>query len=157
MRLSQLFEFSPPSAEDIKNIDQSLNQDVYQPADQLRKGKPVIDLEIPTDTHFMDRIIQRSDKARITKGEIYNLLKAAKQDPRLGLSREIQDLSVEDDPNKDIVARSPNNLIIPLIARPNTDCVKEKPGTAVGWDRRGNLVPKNKLTAKTIYRKGIPD
>lgn len=157
MRLWELM--GPITPSDIKGIERRLDKEVYQPEDKIKRNKPVIDLELPTSAHFMDRIIQRADKANISPEEIEQLLARAKTDPRLGVQGTIDDVSREEDPEADIYIKDPQSqLTIPAIAVPNPNC---KPGTTN--DQFSTCMtpmgkqPKNKLVAKTIYRRGIED
>jgi hypothetical protein len=156
MRLWELFEDITPA--DIKDIERKLDHDVYQPADKLKKNQPVLDLDLPTgNSHFMQRIQQRNAVAKITPQEIEALLARAKLDPKLGFAGKLDALSKEEDPDTDIVLQDPRTkLTIPAIVKPNTQCVRSTDGNPVCLTRQGKE-PKNKIVAKTIFRKGVED
>ena len=157
MRLWELLEDITPA--DIKSIERSLDAEVYQPPELVKKNKPVIDLELPVgNAHFMQRIIQRADKARISADEIKDLLYRAKTDPSLGYAKEIDALSKKNNPDDSITIQDPKTkLTIPVIAKPNQVCKSSSvDGVPVCLTQQGKA-PKNKLTAKTIFRKGVDD
>lgn len=156
MRLWELLEDLTPA--DIKDIEHKLDNQVYQPADKLNKNQPVLDLDLPVgSSHFMQRILQRAGIAKITPQEIESLLARAKQDPKLGYNRNMDTLSKETDPNDEFVIQDPRTkLTIPVIVKPNPSCVRTTDGNAVCMTRQGKE-PKNKMVAKTIFRKGVED
>jgi hypothetical protein len=105
----------------------------------------------------MQRIQQRNAVAKITPQEIEALLARAKLDPKLGFAGKLDALSKEEDPDTDIVLQDPRTkLTIPAIVKPNTQCVRSTDGNPVCLTRQGKE-PKNKIVAKTIFRKGVED
>lgn len=156
MRLWELFESISPS--DVDRLEKHLDAHVYQPADKVAKREPVIDLDLPKGrSHFMQRLVTRADKAGITLPEIYRLLKRAKEDPSLGVSKRIERAATAEDPHFDITIRSEDDLIIPFTVRENPQCSKTQPGNPVCSDHYGRKMPRNRMIAKTIYRKGVDD
>lgn len=156
MRLWELIEGITPA--EIEQIERELDQTTYMPADQVAKQKPVLDLELPSGRqHFMQRIIQRADKAKITPQEIEQLLLRARTDPKMHLVKKLDDISRETDPSDEIVIQDPKSkLTIPVTFNANPDCVRSSDGSAVCLTRTGKE-PKNQMVAKTIFRKGVED
>ena len=157
MRLWELFEDITPA--DIRNVERTLDDRLYQPAEKVRTNQPVLDLDLPTDQHFMQRIVGRSNKAKITPNEIANLLARAKIDPSLGFKDEINQAAVSGRQGETINVQDPKTkLTIPLVVVPNPAC---KPGSTdpknpVCGTQQGKQ-PKNIIRAKTIFRKGVDD
>lgn len=156
MRLWELFEDISPA--EIKDIEHTLDDLLYQPPEKVKRNQPVIDLDLPTGrSHFMQRIIQRADKANITAREIQHVLARAKTDPSMGVADKINAASKIDNPQDDILVRDPDtDLTIPMVVVPNQSCEKTTDGIAVCKTPVGKA-PKNKIVAKTIYRKGVED
>lgn len=159
MKLYQLLEFI--SAADLKRVERNLDAEVYQPAELVAKNKPVIDLEVPTSGHFMDRINQREIGHNLTPDEIRDLLLKAKTDPKIGMKDRIEAASKMNDPDLDTKIVDPKTkLAIPVIAKPNPECDPNQNlqnGVSVCKSRDGKKVPKNMLVTKTIFRQGVPD
>lgn len=157
MRLWELFEDITPA--DIRAIERTLDARVYQPAEKVRTNQPVMDLDLPTDQHFMQRVTQRSGKAKITPNEIANLLARAKLDPSLGYAGKINQASVDGKPGQTIEIKDPkSNLVIPTVVDRNPNCKPNatNPDNPVCGTPAGKQ-PKNVLRAKTIFRKGVAD
>ena len=156
MRLFEIFEDTASPA-NVKVVADTLDARAYQPADKVAKNAPVLDIEIPTSGHFIQRYNQRSDIAKFSLKDVFNLLYRAKTDPSLGFAKELDALAREDDPEDDVVVKGSDNLTIPLIVKPNPEAVKTTPNNPVAMGRRGNKVPRNQAIVKTIYRKGVND
>lgn len=157
MRLWELMGTINPAS--IKDVEKRLDTTLYRPEEKVKKNKPVIDLELPSNAHFMDRLIQRAKKANISPEEIESLLARAKADPSLGFKDEIEDVCWDERPEDTITIQDKKSgLTIPTIAVPNPNC---KPGTTS--DKFSTCMtpngkePKNRLVAKTIFRKGVQD
>lgn len=154
MRLTELFGDITP--EDLKKIENSLDRFVYQPREKMRTGKDVLDLVLPTRGHFMDRIKQRAKDQHISTDEINDLLKRAKIDPSLGFDKKLNQLSRKNDPDYSLTVEDPESkLVIPLAIVPNYHCDPKTKidGISVCKTNRGNIEPKNKAVAKTIFRR----
>jgi len=158
MRLNEIFEATANPA-DIKTVADTLDKFVYQPEEKLKKRQPVLDVEIPTSdmNHFVQRFNQRSDKAKFTLKDIFNLLARAKADPSMGYASELDALSRENNPHDDIVIQGDDKLTIPVLVKSNPKCAKQTDGNPVCPTANGKLEPKNIVIPKTVYRKGIDD
>jgi hypothetical protein len=157
MRLWELFE--DITANDIRNVERTLDDRLYQPAEKIRTNQPVLDLDLPTDQHFMQRIVGRSDKAKITPNEIANLLARAKIDGSLGFKDELNQAAVDGRPGETINVQDPKTkLTIPLVVDANPACKPNStsPDNPVCGTAQGKQ-PKNIIRAKTIFRKGVED
>jgi len=155
MKLNQLFE--DISVDDLKYITNNLNRKLYQNNKTLQHDN-MIKLEIPTDAHFMDKLIQRQTKANITLKEIEKLLIDVKVNPNFNCTKEITNLSRKSNIiDTTIIAQNPEKLIIPLVVKPNKDCVNSVDNSSIGKDKNGKIVPKNIIVTKTIFRKGVRD
>ena len=157
MRLWELFEDISPL--DIQRIEYALDKFVYQPTDKVKKREPVLDVDLPTasSSHFMQRLNLRGDKAQITPAQIYSLLKQARENDSLGFAKKLDKLSKENDPGETITLVDKDGLTIPVIIRQDPTCVKTQNGNPVCVNNRGTTQPKNKMVAKTIFRKGVED
>lgn len=160
MRLWELFE--DISKQDIAAIEKMLDARVYQPAEWLKtKDKRVLDLELPTNNaHFIERIKCRDkDPQNITPQEIARLLAKARLDPKIGTAEKLNQLAGMEHPEITVTIQDPDtNLVIPLIVKANPSCeTLSKINPSVGYTRNGDMVPRNKAYAKTIFRKGVPD
>lgn len=158
MRLFELLEDIARPA-DIQRVADILDDKFYQPPEQLRRGKPVLDVEIPTSSsnHFIQRFNQRSDIAKFTLKDILQLLARAKVDPSLGYIDTLDDLSKKNNPLSDVVIKGEDNLTIPVVVKPNPKCKTMTDGNPVCVTHSGQKEPKNRIIPKTVYRKGIPD
>lgn len=157
MRLWELFEDIKPA--DIKNVERALDARIYQPAEKVRTNQPVLDLDLPTDQHFMDRFVQRAGPAKITPNEVANLLARAKVDPSLGFKNELEQAAVHGKSGQTIDVQDPQTkLNIPLVVKPNPECKPNatNPDNPVCGTPDGKA-PKNKVVAKTVFRKGVRD
>lgn len=156
MKLSDLFE--DVNAYDVKRIEAALNRFTYQPEDKIKNKKPVLDVELPTKSaHFFQRLNQRADKANIDLGQIYNLLKNAKADPQMGFARTLDILSRMDDPDATVTIQDDKGLTVPVIVHANPECDITTDGIPVCKTKDGDLLPRNTMTAKTVFRKGVDD
>lgn len=157
MKLTDLFEDVSPT--DIKRVEVALDKFVYQPEEKIKNRDPVLDVFLPTSStnHFIQRFNQRAEKANITLGDVFNLIKNAKTNPELGFTKELNDVSLEQNPEQTIVFKDKDNLTIPVVVVPNPACKISSENNPVCKTHSGSLEPKNRLIPKTIYRKGVND
>lgn len=158
MRLFEIFE-DVANPVQVKQVADLLDKKFYQPADEIKKNRPVLDVEIPTSAanHFIQRYNERSDVAKFSLRDVYQLLARAKKDPSLGYADSLEDLARENYPLDTVVLQDKDKLTIPVIVKPNPKCVKMTDGNPVCVTRNGTKEPKNQLIPKTIYRKGVND
>ncbi len=155
MLLSDLFE--DVSAYDVKRVEAALDRFVYQPEEKVKTRQPVLDVDLPVKSaHFFQRLNQRKELAKIDLGQIYNMLKRAKTDPSMGYSQILDMLAKEDDPRATIVIQDEDDLQVPVIIHANPECETCTDGNPVCKTKTGTA-PRNMMTAKTIYRKGVDD
>ena len=160
MRLFELYD-GPATPASIEKLENFLDAKFYQPAEKVKTNQPVLDLDIdPRDTsHFIQRYKERAKKADFGLADIAALLAQAKSGALPGYKDQLDDLSRENYPLDDVIIKSkgPNPLTIPVIVKPNPEAKKFEPGNPVAANRQGQKVPKNLITPKTVYRKGIDD
>jgi hypothetical protein len=155
MRLYELL-----SMQDVKNIERKLNANVYGDPKAVGGKAAPIKLVLPTNAHFMDRVKQRSGSHDIDAEELESLLARARLDPNLGLDKIIDKKAKLNEPEGDITIQDPKTkLTIPIAFDPNDHCAVQKfaDGIPVCKTPSGTKEPKNIMTAKTIFRKGIKD
>lgn len=161
----KIFELDSHWAQLISGIEKFLDDRVYQPSDKVKGWKPgndsVLDLDLPTgEAHFIERLKQRAKGQNITPKEIAQLLANAKLKPDLGVKKEIEDAGKENYPSEEVFIQDPiTKLTIPVIVKPNPKCDQKsfRDGVSVCLTKKGELAPKNRVVAKTIYRKGFTD
>lgn len=145
--------FSNLKEKSILDIEKDLDSRDYQPKDKVETDKtPVIDLDL-MGNHFIQRLKQRSQKAKITPDEIEDLLHRG----RKKFKDEIWQASKDDMPHQHIDFYDPETkLMIPAMATPNPECKPGSKGRFTCQTVKGPA-PKNILRAKTIMRKGVDD
>lgn len=153
MRLWELF--SELNEKSLSSVEKTLDTNYYQPPEKVIAGKqPTIDMDLLSSEHFRDRLIQRSKTAGITPEEIEDLLKMGREKYKV----EIGQASRTDDFSGDKIDfyDPETRLFVPTVVAPNPDC---KPGSRekIICQTPTGPEPKNRLVAKTVFRKGTPD
>lgn len=153
MKLYELFDRVPFSPE-IKKIEDILNKTNFSPDNKVKDEDAVLDLELPTkkmgggDAHFFQRVRERG----ITGNEITNALKRGYD--RIPPDEKERLAYDEDSEGEKLDFFDPvTKVFIPLIVNPNPECKSHPDDTSVCSTKQGNIKPKHKLVAKTIYKK----
>jgi len=159
MRLWELFE--DLSSAEIKNVETKLNRNVYMPSSEVSKGGPVLKLTLPTNQHFGDRVSGDNSGRRahehsdFTADDVESLLAHARMDPSYGYANDLEKLASFPGPGdypangNGYQIRDPtNNLLIPVVVKPNPDAKKLVSKNTVATNK--GVEPRNLLKAKTI-------
>lgn len=158
MRLSELLN-QDLNERNLRSIEQDLDAHEYQPPAKVAANKPVIDLDLLSSPHFIQRVQQRAGEAGITPDEIEQLFRKGRETYKAEIGAASREVSPEQNAYDEIQFFDPETkLMVPTIVKSNPAC---KPGSR---GQKGSVcqtqngpAPKNRLIAKTIMRKGTPD
>jgi hypothetical protein len=158
MRLCELLDLNL-NEKDLRSIERDLDDRDYQPADKVAANKPVIDLDLLSSPHFIQRVQQRSGEAGISPEEVEQLFHKGRQTYKREISKAAQEQSPELNAYDEIQFFDPDTkLKIPTIVKSNPACKpSSRQGKGSTCQTEKGPAPKNRLVAKTIMRKGTPD
>jgi hypothetical protein len=159
MRLFELFEDLEPNQ--IKDIETNLNRKVYMPQPALQHGDPVLKLNLPVNQHFGGRATGDNsgrlshETSDFTGDDVEDLLFRARTDPSLGYEDDLEKFAsfpgpgdYPSDGHGYQIKNPKNNLLIPVVVKPNPNAKRLVSKTTVATDK--GLEPRNILKAKTI-------
>lgn len=155
MKLHEIFDLSESvydiTSKDIATIEHLLN-------DKFFGSKFTIVFPIGTQrnpSHFYKRAWERG----VTPKEIINtIVKGFSKFKKEFVAILNDEIEVSDNHRPKYDFYDPETkILIPILVEPNFDCKKHQKGNPVCLTANGTKEPKNKLYAKTIYKKGEDD
>ena len=154
MRLWELF--SDLNERNLKDIERDLDSQVYQPAEKVLQGKPVIDLDLLSSPHFIQRVNQRAGNAGVSPEEVEDLFRAGREKFKVEIGQASRKDNFQDTGSHIDFYDPKTKLMVPTIVQPNPNCKPNSRGKVVCQTPNGTE-PKNRLVAKTMFRKGVDD